>query len=591
MKKIINRLVILTLVLCAILSIGSAETIFVNDSLEYGTTAYNYHNGIGDGAGGWDTYTFTDSVSNFNLRYAGQSQSGTPQAIHYEKVKLINRIDFDDIPQNTGGSFSIYSGTTFKGTGTLMIRKGISDGLYDIDIDFDPNTAGLEAGVYDVKLYSSIIYNYFRQVEYGFSGWLVDGVYNDLNIAFGPYTGATQNPTFIHSSTGSQYITYEYEAQFRNDYSLKFFYSMAESTINRNVGDGNKESTFILKDSLGDTMYNSGSAIINETYYHDNGTYNYYIYSECDSTLHLIYSNLVIPDEVTDATLTFNQSTYNISTTYEDNEIIRFDYTNLDDLEETNETYSLQYYKYIDNDNIEYVYKVPLSGSLDEYADTGYTNPYGWTPCKMYYGIINDNIDLNSKMNFLANAKLKGYFNVTYPYEFILDSNTGSGVQYNNGDTIVITYNCNDEYPVFINDSAGDIIQVLDSVLGFGTIEYTIPFDDNKQYEYPSWEMGLNVSSDEFMVYWIEESEYIEYVDDITYDEQETVEENIDELRESIQPIKDLVIGFGSVIIENPDYDNNGIVEGPEMDQWFNGIIGLLLVIVIYVFYKGLSQR
>ena len=96
---------------------------------------------------------------------------------------------------------------------------------------------------------------------------------------------------------------------------------------------------------------------------------------------------------------------------------------------------------------------------------------------------------------------------------------------------------------------------------------------------------------DDLLVFWLEESEFNEYVDDVSYDQEEEIEENIEDLRENVQPIKDLIFGFSTIIIENPDYDGNGIVESEEMDQWFNGIIGLLIVIVIYIFYKGLNDR
>lgn len=584
--KTISKVLILSILLCSILTISSAETVYHNGTLSYYIDGETEDNG--PGLSSTTMMTINDDLTMFHIDYDGKSTSGVPKTLRYYKVNFDHKGDWANVPSNVGGSFYLvadgagYTGTPL-GTGSMYTRKGSSEGDYIVDIYFDDNCNDLTLNSYDVWLYSSAYYTYFSYVyRNSMTGYTVP-MYNNLKISFGP--GGATMVTFGVFEAGTDLVVYNYEAPFNNEYSIKINGSLVLSTINRVIPGGLTESAFVLKDSLSEIVYNTGLATTNDTYYHNNGTYNYYIYTQFDNTYHLIHSNLEIPDEITNATLSLDELTYNIG------DVINYEFNNLEELGDVDDTYTLQYYHYTGTETIEYVFNHKLYDGETSYSGTGSTNTTGWTPKKLYYGIINDKVNKESKVNFLSNVRLEGYVNLTYAYEFVNNTCQGSQCSYNNGDTITIAYNTITDADICIRDGTDNIIQVLNVPSGSNTISYTIPFDDNKMYTYPGWKITMNSYYDNLVVYWIEESEYTEYVADTTYVDQETVEENLLTLKDSIDPIKELVIGFGSIIIENPDYDENGIVSGDEMDQWFNAIIGILIIVVIYIFYKGLSER
>jgi len=585
--KIHIRIIVTAILFISILSLSAAESNYTNGSIEYYVDGERSNNGPGTA----NTYTTTTHsyISAFSMSYEGLSTSGAPASIHYQYVRLDRKVDWADVPGNVGGAFYLvenggdYLTSPVLGTGSIYIRKGSSDGDYNLDVYFDGNCNNLELSDYDVYVYSSAIYSYYEFIyRQGSSGVLL-AMYNDLKISFGP--GAAQYASFGHSAAGTDYITYNYNAPFRNDYSIKVDGSLVQSTINRNVGSGLQESAYILKDSLANIVMNSGQSATNFTYYHDNGSYNYYLYTDSDNIYHLIKSNVEYSEEVTNATLSLDKNSYNIG------ECIDHEYTYLEELGDVGDTYILQYYAYHNLEQIRYIYSHTLTGTEPNYQGDGSTNTTGWKPSKLYYGIINSNVDYRQSTGaFLRNVKLSGFVNLTYDYEFVNDTCQGSQCSYNNGDTITIAYNTNSQRDICIRDGTDNIIQVLDTVIDSGTLTYTIPFDDSKSYSYPGWSVTMDSFNDDLLVMWIEEADYTDYVDTPIYDSEE-IEDQIESVEESIQPLLDTMYGLAGIIVDNPDYDNNGIVESSELDKWFNSIISIIILLTIYIFYKGLKER
>ena len=520
-----------------------------------------------------------------------QENTGVPDTIEYENVRTYYTGDYDDIAQNVGGPLIIYDGTVEVGTGMLYLRKqsdlggsiAAVDWMYYFDDGFIPD----DNKVYRMTIFSSIIYNYYTRMfcnqNYG-----ADHPYEFNTLKIGIQTIELGNNMYSHGehTTTTGDITYSKTIDAQNDFSLEFHESMVRCSIDRTFIDKFTESRFLVRDSSGALYYSSGYVTVDDTYYFVNDTQSFYIQFFGLSTEHLLYTSVVEdPEDPGLASISFNKNIYNTT----DQMIITYD--NLDHLDSSEIIYDLQFYRYVSYNEIEYSINIPLRGSLDPYNDIAYVTLHGTNPGILYYAIIDRDISYKqSKTNFLANTKLTGSINVTHPYEYVSISCQGDYCQYNNGDSFIITYNALDDYQLFVNDSNGDIVRNLGNISGFGNIEFTIPFDDYKSYTYPNWETGFNDTDIGFYVYWLEQSDYNEYVSDDT-DVDTEVEENIVSMREACDPIKDLLIGLSGIIIENPDYDNNGIVASDELDQWFNGIIGLLLVIVIYIFYKGLKDR
>ena len=580
--KIKIRIVIMsTLILLLFINSGNATT-YENGSLELSIEASNTYNLL--------SYTAATSLTdtwNQKFWYGTESLCGVPDTFVFTNVKMVcTAYDWVDVPQAVGAPFTLKLSGDIKGYGSIYIRKTSVDHRVDIYYYFDSTSLDMEENTeYDLVVYNGIINQYFDSYSRTTSSW--GNLRDACKCAIAPYAVSINRFPYCEDNAVSGVATYNYQDEFRNDYSIKFIGTQVETTIYRNLDKPLKTSSFILRNEQNEIYYNSGTSSVNYTYYNVNESL-YYIIQPNNYNEIIVYTSIVESEVIINASLEFNRSSYNIS------DILQFEYSNLNSIRNEDDVYDLQLYYYKDQNEIEYVYNVPLRGSLDESDDIGYISSHGWNPNKLYYGVIRNDINYKSShTTFLSNVELTGYINLTYPYEFINDTCTGDYCHYNNGDTITLVYNTYTDQNIYIIDGNNNIIQDLGIQHGFGTIEFVIPFDDSRQYNYPGWSTTMDIYYDNMSVYWLEESEYLEYISEPVYDEemQEEIKENIDTMQDAFTPIKDLVIGMGGIIIENPDYDDNGIVESNEIDQWFNGIIGLIIVIAIYIFYNGLRRR
>ena len=79
----------------------------------------------------------------------------------------------------------------------------------------------------------------------------------------------------------------------------------------------------------------------------------------------------------------------------------------------------------------------------------------------------------------------------------------------------------------------------------------------------------------------------IPIIDDIDTD----IDQQIEDLKEEIQPIKDLIFGLSEIVIDNPDYNNDNIISENEYASFINSLVSLVLVIFIVIMYIGLKDR
>lgn len=69
------------------------------------------------------------------------------------------------------------------------------------------------------------------------------------------------------------------------------------------------------------------------------------------------------------------------------------------------------------------------------------------------------------------------------------------------------------------------------------------------------------------------------------------IDQQIEDLKEEIQPIKDLIFGLSEIVIDNPDYNNDNIISENEYASFINSLVSLVLVIFIVIMYIGLKDR
>lgn len=374
------------------------------------------------------------------------------------------------------------------------------------------------------------------------------------------------------------YHSASHTVTFYNNYSYWYDEDLFTFELTR---DSNNLSMLYInnqyEDLINETSYES---TITSVYSDDitNHTWNIEIY-DINSINHVFQIDLNSEPENTTSTLTFNQSTYYI------NETMEYEYTNLNYLHTSDKYYDLVFYYYTSEDSIEYLY----IQSLTDYDNTGYLSTYGWTPKKLYYGVIDNSLNYKtSDTLFLNNVKLSNYMTLTYDYEFIYISCEGDYCQYENGDSFIITYNSFNDHTLNVKDNNSNIVQSLGTINNFGTISYTIPYDNEKQYSYPYWNISFNESYENVIVFWSIQEDEINYQDEVV---NESIQTNIDEIKEGVKPLFDLAIGLSTIIVDNPDYDNNGVTSSSELDRWFNSIISIVILLALYIFYKGLKDR
>ena len=574
MKHILKILLTMLLLVCFFNS--ATAIIHVNDTLEFDVDGEI--NSYPNTKVPTTRHVFSSTTDEWEFYYQDDA-AGKPTRMLIQDIDCLHKwSSWEDIPNNVGSFFSLEDSTDNQvGTGSLHISKQSTVNLVDIDITFSDDIEDLIPGQhYTLVIYTNILYKYYDGVYYTTSSDVGAQILSDCHcrLTFG---SSTRYPCF--SIGDSHTLSYYYSSHFLNHYNLTFDGLKMEHEIIRSTADDYVGiSSFLYKDSNLNLIYDSGYTASNYTYIHPNESYYFYLKPQCDSTEYLIHST--ITGDTVDPTITLSTNT-----SYIVGDIVKYVYNNLDLLTEDNTTYKLLTYSLTPEGNINIIRDLQMA----DYTGFINLNTIGMVPNKIYYCVMDDSVNYNQKNTFEQYKKLVGYYNLSHEYEYINDSCRGSNCQYTNNDKVNLVYNALTESTIIITDDSDVVIHRIDNVTGFGTVEFIIPSDKNKFYNYPSWTATLNVTcQDDLLVFWseIEEEEYYN-----TSTPNEEIEENIEEFKTNIQPLKDLLFGFTGAIIDNPDYDNDGIIDNSDLDQWFNSIIPLILFLVLYILYKGLKER
>ena len=381
---------------------------------------------------------------------------------------------------------------------------------------------------------------------------------------------------------------------FYNSYDL---YSDSFSNLLNYSRDSNNQSIIILKDYNNNIIY-SETVLDNEiTEIPSSNITPWYLIVE-DSYGNMYYETLIFDIDEDAPTLTTDKTYYNTS------ENIEISYTNIDKLYENNK------YEYLYQKPYEVYILYPVIDSYKQY-EAKYRQ-------YLLYNLEDEIFTLNTSFLSPQNTYILGIVGtngyhglhddillfsdsfVVYPDDEYLSVSCDSESEcytYNNAD-ITIYYKINNNSNIIIKDNNGNVINQYQNIINEGEITYRIPLDENHINSYPNWKIYLNNTAyptsfnKGVTVYW---SQMVTPTPTPIYTPTPTPDKNIsdeiDDFKTEIKPLKDLLIGLSTVVIDNPDYNKDNMVDEHELNHWFNSLIPLCIIFLLIILYIGLRYR
>ena len=301
----------------------------------------------------------------------------------------------------------------------------------------------------------------------------------------------------------------------------------------------------------------------------------------------MYYKTLIFDIDEDAPTLTTDKTYYNTS------EIIEISYTNIDKIYEQctsslcNEPYQLWIYA-LNNPNIPKFRQWLYSDRRDEIfiLNTSILAPQ--TEYQLMITSGENNIVISSDIFYV------------YPDDEYLSISCDANANCITANKAKNTfyYKINNNSNIIVKDNDNNIISTYYNIIGTGSIIYTIPDDLEHINTYPNWKVYLNNTeystsfNKEMVVYW---SLFVTPTPTPTYTPQPTpdinISDTIDEFKTETQPIKDLIFGLSEIVIDNPDYNKDNIVDESEINHWFNSLIPICIIFLLVVLYIGLKKK
>ena len=595
----------LKIIILMILILTSINNVYADVSYKNGSVEQYISEYQGDISINQQTYTYDDVTKDFYFKYKGVAYAGIPQVIKYTDVRVLFNYptySFAQLPVNTGGSFVLYDGSTYHGQGTYYIKKLSQEYdeniLADVYFYFDEFITVESETIFTMVTHSSALDKYYD--TFASSHVSKDTVYANHHCYVNIRGSAGNSIIAGYAEAPISYARYKSSGLFINNYSIKKDISLITVDLDRVIsGQIYATSNFVIKNETDVIYYQSGNIATDAIYYNTNDTYSYYVVPEASGDYFKIFSTVEEDEEEEDETptLTTDKTYYNTS------ELINISFTNIDILySQCSESICTKPYDlhilypvshpYKDYET-KYIY--PLTYSLQDesiYLNTSFLSPEN----NYILGIVGINGDYHKHEDILI---FSNDF-VVYPDEEYLsvscDSET-SCYTYNNAD-ITIYYQINNNSNIIIKDNDNNIINTYYNIIGNGSILYHIPDDLYHINSYPNWKVYLNNTgySTSFnkgvSVYW---SQFQTPTPTATYTPSPTpdinISDTIDEFKTETQPIKDLIFGLSEIVIDNPDYNKDNIVDESEINHWFNSLIPICIIFLLVVLYIGLKKK
>jgi len=526
-----------------------------------------------------------NNLDNLEIYFHSEAVTGKPEYIKYTNVRADSAVSWANVPQVVGGFFYYDSLPDYGGE--IYFEKTDVTNCVNIILYFHPNMPYTDDTLYTTFVeYSTIDLYYYSFYMDDYPSDQTD--FRNLGLAVYPLGyGSSTHYMFAERLGETGECLYTKSGSFRNDFAIHIDGLMGYTELDRTNDCVFTSSSLILKDSSEVSMFDSGYAVTDNTYYHGNYTRRYYIKSEVDELETLIYTSVGMTDlPGSSAGITTDKAVYN----YLD-EIV-FNYTKLDTLESSDEIYDLITYYYDENNEIHVLQTLRLAGGYSTDTGQAWFSTINYPLGHIYYGIIDEDLDYFYDQGVL-NA------NILLSDDIFLISEDGSEYialnskkhYYENTDSFTYSYYALSETNITILDNDGTILSETLKVNGYGENTFMVPKDNNKVNEYPEWAILLNSTVyDNFTVYW-KEIDTNEINPDYTPSINQTTQENIDELKDGFDPIIDLVTGLTTIFVDNPDYDSNGIVDTEEMSNWFNSLVSMVIILLFYILYKVFTRK
>lgn len=225
---------------------------------------------------------------------------------------------------------------------------------------------------------------------------------------------------------------------------------------------------------------------------------------------------------------------------------------------------------------------------IDETDTTLYYSSDSLTP-GIYYTQINKNL---GNVNEYA---CRTTFIISEPLNYSITVNPDNVYV---GDKINIIYKSLNSSTLSVYDDNDKLIDNWLNIQGQSQKIYQVPPDYEYNNAYSNWYVMLNDTGNSsnnyrynFTVNWkiYVEPEPTPEPTEVYFNE--SIEENIDELKDGINPILDLIFGISTIFVENPDYNKDDIVDVNELSTWINSIVSIAIVIFLFILYKVYKRR
>ena len=273
---------------------------------------------------------------------------------------------------------------------------------------------------------------------------------------------------------------------------------------------------------------------------------------------------------------------------------IEVSYLNIDHLRENPLTYGNSIYKTC-NINIQIVtdrgyYEELIYQDLiiDENDNTFYYSSNSLTPGTYY-------AQINRELGGLNEYATRTTFTISEPANYSITVNPDTCYV---GDKINIIYKSLNQSTLSVYDDNNKLIDNWLNIQGQSQKIYQVPPDYEYNNAYSDWYVMLNDTGNSsntyrynFTVNWkmyIEPEPTPEPIE--TY-YNESVEENIEELKDGFNPIFELIFGISTIFVDNPDYNKDNVVDVNELSTWINSIVSIAIVIFLFILYKVYKRR
>ena len=584
--KNIRKYIVLSILILMSINIGYA-------GYNEGTLTFTDTGSSSIGIGGSPAQTYlADPVQTMKLHYKSSDLSGEPISMIYEEVTCNYNGLYVNLPQTVGAPFLIYDGTTEIGNGGMFISKRTeqTSTICDVQLSFyfAEGFIGEDDTIYDLKVYTDPIKTYYTTI------W-TDKVYEGSHPR--EYTALHMGINFNDASTymysfKSNYVgtTADYTriTTFKNSYDITTTDYISTTNVNRDYTGYDTSSEYVIRYANSSLFYESGYDTVNETYLNlaDIG-YKYYLKPQINDIEYMIYENIPEPDLT--PTLTTDKTNYNLS------ETIEISYTNINEIAIPGDSYTLYILYPVIDDYKEYEAKFMQHLYSDERDETFTINTSFLSPQNEYYLGISEPGAFHRTTDHII---MSDVFYVYDDNEYLTTSCNPEGncYAYNGGD-ISIYYKINNNSDIIIKDNNENIIHTYYDIIDEGEINFYIPDDENKLNSYPNWKFYLNNTEYEtnyttdVTVYWSLITTPTPTPIYTSVPINESVSEQLDELKQESKPIFDLIYGLSELVVDNPDYDDDNIITENEMNNWFNSLIPIVLILLIFIVYTGLSKR